>query len=774
MQTKIKKQKGFTLVELVVVIAIIAVLTAILIPSIGYVIEHTKETSDMTTVKTLNTVLVEDEARNGKPTLFSEAIKVVENKGYNIEKLTPLSTGDILWDSKNNRFLLRKGTETLYRDNNDIATTDVDLWTVATKETGLSESYSNYLKSDEEFATGLTVFTGLDVGTHSEITSVEYKVKDGRTDAQNVAIITNGVNVTLSVTGLVKSDGSGDIIRHYGKAGEIQIIECAMESFHEYGLASYVQIKKGHLAIEKGSIVDTIYLEAINNAFDNIKISYDKGIEFPKFARSAVSIPSENKRLLVCELQEIGKKGNFIWLTNKGLYNDVKISSNKDGNDDLDISNGTEKEQEFARQISCVANGGAIYDSGKDSYSETGKTLFAGGTGTKNNPYLINNDNIKNINTFINGTNNDTTLKYYKLIEDIDINGRKWVGMMPIYFQISSADIDLNGKTIHNLSFYMFSVNNYLNIYNGRIDYKGNGCLVMAMTPFDRKIVCNNLTLTGTTASKSVIIDYNHMNNATNYSSLFEIDNVISYVNIDSQHPVGGFIANAAANTDIVITNCINYGNIKSGGTSAYGFINGTAKSLSVTNSKYYGIISVVENSISDYCSPKAINDTDEIASNRNNECKGNTAAKGNIAVDNTLITVDENTKAIKINAKLPYNKYIVYVNCYMVARPEIIEKFGYRAGTTTAMVKTLTANADDVLETGFYAYAFKDGKFDTTTDTEVDGSYTRIFTRNGVNNVYFVNDDFTYMVSDKNATIKVYAYVGDALTAIGTLDYTF
>ena len=64
--------------------------------------------------------------------------------------------------------------------------------------------------------------------------------------------------------------------------------------------------------------------------------------------------------------------------------------------------------------------------------------------------------------------------------------------------------------------------------------------------------------------------------------------------------------------------------------------------------------------------------------------------------------------------------------------------------------------------------------KFDTTTDTEVDGSYKTIFTRNGVNNVYFVNDDFTYMVSDKNATIKVYAYVGDALTAIGTLDYTF
>ena len=46
MQTKNLKRKGFTLVELVIVVAVIAVLSAILIPTIGCFVEQAKETND--------------------------------------------------------------------------------------------------------------------------------------------------------------------------------------------------------------------------------------------------------------------------------------------------------------------------------------------------------------------------------------------------------------------------------------------------------------------------------------------------------------------------------------------------------------------------------------------------------------------------------------------------------------------------------------------------------------------------------------------------------
>lgn len=97
MQIKNHSQKGFTLVELIVVIVVIAILTAILIPTIGYVIEHSKETADITTVRLLNLALVEDSANNDAPETMTDVIKIMKSKGYLIDKITPRSSGDILW-----------------------------------------------------------------------------------------------------------------------------------------------------------------------------------------------------------------------------------------------------------------------------------------------------------------------------------------------------------------------------------------------------------------------------------------------------------------------------------------------------------------------------------------------------------------------------------------------------------------------------------------------------------------------------------------------------
>ena len=93
MQTKNLKKKGFTLVELVVVVAVIAVLSAILIPTIGCFVEQAKETNDMATVRLLNTALVEDEAANGKSATMTDALAAMAKKGYLVDKLTPRSTG---------------------------------------------------------------------------------------------------------------------------------------------------------------------------------------------------------------------------------------------------------------------------------------------------------------------------------------------------------------------------------------------------------------------------------------------------------------------------------------------------------------------------------------------------------------------------------------------------------------------------------------------------------------------------------------------------------
>lgn len=104
-----KKQgkKGFTIVELVIVIAVIAILAAVLIPTFSSLVKKAKLSADTQAVREMNQALAADEKLHGKPTDIETAMRVLANAGYNSQNWVCLTNGyQVYWDSKDNRCVL--------------------------------------------------------------------------------------------------------------------------------------------------------------------------------------------------------------------------------------------------------------------------------------------------------------------------------------------------------------------------------------------------------------------------------------------------------------------------------------------------------------------------------------------------------------------------------------------------------------------------------------------------------------------------------------------
>lgn len=77
---KKKLNKGFTLVELVIVIAVIAILSAVLIPTFGNVIKNAKDSAAFSTASNALTKYTTNQAQAGESTLLPDGYVLVFDK----------------------------------------------------------------------------------------------------------------------------------------------------------------------------------------------------------------------------------------------------------------------------------------------------------------------------------------------------------------------------------------------------------------------------------------------------------------------------------------------------------------------------------------------------------------------------------------------------------------------------------------------------------------------------------------------------------------------
>lgn len=263
-------RRAFTITELVIVIAVIAILAAVLIPTFTSLVNRANESADIQTVKNLNTILSSNEAMGDRADTIDEALQQALDGGYKVENLTPTGDGyDIVWDATNNRFALVDGeNKKIYGDALTPETiSGQEYWKITDDMSKTDSNFSWYLTEDalnsDDGTTEtveITSSTNLNLSAYTNLKDVT--ISDTATGTINLTTNSEDVNISLGAT-----TASTATVNLYGTAGTIGIQnqngtmtggQYGMNSLHIYGTVDKIFINTGKIIAMPGCSIGTI------------------------------------------------------------------------------------------------------------------------------------------------------------------------------------------------------------------------------------------------------------------------------------------------------------------------------------------------------------------------------------------------------------------------------------------------------------------------------------------------------------------------------------
>lgn len=249
---KFNKKRGFTIVELIIVIAVIAILAAVLIPVFSNLIQQGKDADSKVLVNTLNKGVAMS-GKNDYDTMHEVLAVVEQNVGVDVAKLNAAQAkgNTILWDSTNKTFVFLKsdGTYVSAPEVTRVDTANYNLWKISDNTADLTDENGYSIYWTGENLVNQKVVNGFDAGK-SEITSIVYKNETAT--AKNVVIRTNG--------GVLTVNAPKDSVNHYGESSYVYVQDIYTESYHEHGNVDVVKIDKGHIVLEGAANVGSVEL----------------------------------------------------------------------------------------------------------------------------------------------------------------------------------------------------------------------------------------------------------------------------------------------------------------------------------------------------------------------------------------------------------------------------------------------------------------------------------------------------------------------------------
>ena len=377
------KKKGFTIVELVIVIAVVAILAAVLIPTFSSLVKKANLSADQQAVRQMNTAL----AMAGNPSDIDSAIDALAEAGYNSEKtLIPVSSGySFYWYENAKVVVLVKDNVVIYPEGVEYEPNGT---TLENSIQYIDVSVGDTTTFSEAIESGVA-----DITLSSDITT------------NKILEIKSDTKTNLNLNGNKLSTDMADAVKHH-------------YAFYVYGeltISNGIIDARGIQVLDGGKLIieENVTLNHIDD-YNGAVIWCDGGevvIEGGTFVavKNSSTSPEDGPVVVNVRSGKVTINGGSFISNNEGAY---PIICHDDG--ELIINNGTFKGGRGALSTAgkTTINGGTFETTKSDAYAlyACGGTLVVnGGTFTNANGtdiYMAHKDDYGNI-TNLDYTFND-------------------------------------------------------------------------------------------------------------------------------------------------------------------------------------------------------------------------------------------------------------------------------------------------------------------------------------------------------------------------------
>ena len=324
------RKKGFTIVELVIVIAVIAILAAILIPTFSGIIKKANIASDTAMAKNMNTALVMADSEGNVPEDMGDVLFILYEAGYALENLNPTTNGYyFVWDSSTNQILFLTDTFEVHYNSKAYSDDTLDWYMPVDEASDVIEGQ----KFSYTMATDLAASFTFDYLANFDTNGFYLNGNLSYDSADSGEFTVSGmINGTLTV----KTPSA--ILNHFGSVDNVVITAIASASYHEYGFVkSVLDLKAGRLVVENTGFVNQIYavtaLEIVNNGYvakANLATYDDNGERKAAGALTDVVTQPSDYVMLINNLNQLEA---FRDAVNAGMYSEgltIRLTSDID------------------------------------------------------------------------------------------------------------------------------------------------------------------------------------------------------------------------------------------------------------------------------------------------------------------------------------------------------------------------------------------------------------------------------------------------------------